>query len=194
MLACAESDESNTVVAQRLNLSRHTVGTWRARFLRDRLDGLSDEPRPGRPRTISDAQVEQVVVTPLETKPANATHWSTRSLASQIGMSQSAVSRIWRAFGLKPHRVDTFKISKDPMFVDKVRDVVGLYLGPPANCCAEESTARSPHSRKTSAAGSSSGTPTPSPTSGPAPPIRSSSHSPPTANELTTQDTRPCVA
>jgi transposase len=141
VLACAGSDESNTVVAQRLNLSRHTVGIWRSRFLRDRLDGLCDEPRPGRPRTISDDQVEQVVVTTLETKPANATHWSSRALASQIGMSQSAVSRIWRAFGLKPHRVDTFKISKDPFFVDKVRDVVGLYLDPPAKAvvlCVDE--------------------------------------------------------
>ncbi len=140
VLACAEGG-SNTVVAQRLELNRNTVLTWRARFLRDRLDGLSDEPRPGRPRTITDEQVEQVVVTTLETKPANATHWSTRSLAERTGMTQSAVSRIWRAFGLKPHRVDTFKISKDPLFVDKVRDVVGLYLDPPAKAvvlCVDE--------------------------------------------------------
>ncbi|MDT7785533.1 MAG: hypothetical protein QOF58_3952 [Pseudonocardiales bacterium] len=142
VLACAEGG-SNTEVAQRLRLSRNTVRTWRSRFATDRLDGLSDEPRPGRPRTISDDQVEQVVVTTLETKPANATHWSTRSLAAQTGMTQSAVSRIWRAFGLKPHRVDTFKISKDPLFVDKVRDVVGLYLDPPAKAvvlCVDEKT------------------------------------------------------
>ena len=141
VLACAEAGESNTVVAQRLDLDRHTVTKWRARFVRDRLDGLSDEPRPGRPRTITDEQVEHVVVTTLETKPANATHWSTRSLAAQTGMTQSAVSRIWRAFGLKPHRVETFKISKDPLFVNKVRDVVGLYLDPPAKAvvlCVDE--------------------------------------------------------
>jgi transposase len=140
VLACAEGG-SNTEVAGRLGLDRHTVTKWRARFVADRLDGLSDEPRPGRPRTISDEQVEQVVVTTLETKPANATHWSTRSLAAQTGMTQSAVSRIWRAFGLKPHQVGTFKISKDPLFVDKVRDVVGLYLDPPAKAvvlCVDE--------------------------------------------------------
>ncbi|KJK51105.1 transposase [Lentzea aerocolonigenes] len=142
VLACAEGG-SNTEVAQRLRLSRNTVRTWRSRFVSDRLDGLSDEPRPGRPRQISDDQVERVVVTTLETTPTNATHWSTRSLAQQTGMTQSAVSRIWRAFGLKPHRVDTFKISKDPFFVDKVRDVVGLYLDPPAKAvvlCVDEKT------------------------------------------------------
>jgi transposase len=142
VLACAEGG-SNTVVAQGLGVDRDTVATWRSRFVRDRLDGLTDEPRPGRPRTISDEQVERIVVTTLETKPANATHWSTRSLAAQTGMSQSAVSRIWRAFGLKPHKTDTFKISKDPLFVDKVRDVVGLYLDPPANAvvlCVDEKT------------------------------------------------------
>ncbi|QFU90214.1 IS630 family transposase [Amycolatopsis sp. YIM 10] len=140
VLACAEGG-SNTDVAGRLRLNRSTVATWRARFVRDRLDGLSDEPRPGRPRTITDDQVEHVVVTTLETKPVNATHWSTRSLAAQTGMTQSAVSRIWRAFGLKPHKVDTFKISKDPLFVDKVRDVVGLYLDPPGKAvvlCVDE--------------------------------------------------------
>ena len=140
VLACAEGG-SNTDIAQRLRLNRSTVATWRARFVRDRLDGLSDEPRPGRPRTITDDQVEQIVVTTLETTPTNATHWSTRSLAAQTGMTQSAVSRIWRAFGLKPHRMDTFKISKDPLFVDKVRDVVGLYLDPPAHAvvlCVDE--------------------------------------------------------
>jgi transposase len=142
VLTCAAGG-SNTEVAERLQLNRSTVATWRARFVRDRLDGLSDEPRPGRPRTITDDQVEHVVVTTLETTPAGATHWSTRSLAAQTGMTQSAVSRIWRAFGLKPHRVDTFKISKDPLFVDKVRDVVGLYLDPPAKAvvlCVDEKT------------------------------------------------------
>ncbi|AXB43550.1 IS630 family transposase [Amycolatopsis albispora] len=142
VLTCAEGG-SNTDIAERLRLNRSTVATWRARFVRDRLDGLSDEPRPGRPRTITDEQVEHVVVTTLETKPANATHWSTRALAAQTGMTQSAVSRIWRAFGLKPHKIDTFKISKDPLFVDKVRDVVGLYLDPPAKAvvlCVDEKT------------------------------------------------------
>ncbi|GAA5169437.1 hypothetical protein GCM10023214_46470 [Amycolatopsis dongchuanensis] len=140
VLACAEGG-SNTEVAGRLSLDRHTVTRWRARFVADRLDGLGDEARPGRPRTISDEQVEPVVVTTLETTPANATHWSTRSLAARTGMTQSAVSRIWRTFGLKPHQVDTFKISKDPLFVDKVRDVVGLYLDPPAKAvvlCVDE--------------------------------------------------------
>jgi transposase len=140
VLACAEGG-SNTAVAARLGMSRNTVRIWRARFLRDGPDGLLDEPRPGRPRTVSDEQVEQVVVTTLEETPADATHWSTRSLAARTGMSQSAVSRIWRAFGLKPHKVETFKISKDPLFVDKVRDVVGLYLDPPERAlvlCVDE--------------------------------------------------------
>jgi transposase len=140
VLACAEGG-SNSEVAGRLGLHRGTVSTWRARFVRDRLDGLTDEPRPGRPRTITDDQVEQVVVTTLESTPKDATHWSTRSLAARVGLNQTAVSRIWRAFGLKPHKVDTFKISKDPLFVDKVRDVVGLYLDPPAKAvvlCVDE--------------------------------------------------------
>jgi transposase/AraC-like DNA-binding protein len=112
-------------------VSRPTVTKWRSRFVARRLEGLADEPRPGAARTISDEQVEQVLVTTLETTPADATHWSTRSLARHLGMSQSAISRIWRAFGLKPHLVDTFKLSTDPQFIDKVRDVVGLYLNPP---------------------------------------------------------------
>jgi AraC-like DNA-binding protein len=99
------------------------VTKWRARFVARRLEGLADEPRPGAARTITDEQVEQVLVTTLETTPADATHWSTRSLARQLGMSQSAISRIWRAFGLKPHLVDTFKLSTDPQFIDKVRDI-----------------------------------------------------------------------
>src|SRR5689334_20773220 len=118
-----------------------TVGKWRARFVADRLDGLLDEPRPGRPRTVLDDRVEAVISRTLETMPKDATHWSTRSLASELGMSQSAVSRIWRAFGLQPHRQDSWKLSKDPQFIDKVRDVVGLYLDPPERAvvlCVDE--------------------------------------------------------
>ena len=141
MLVCAEG-AGNSAVAGQLGVSRGMVAKWRARFLEARLDGLTDEPRPGRPRTISDEQVEQVIVTTLEKSPPNRdTHWSTRTLASATGMSQSAVSRIWRAFGLKPHLVESWKLSKDPLFVDKVRDVVGLYLDPPAKAvvlCVDE--------------------------------------------------------
>lgn len=130
VLACAEGG-SNMVVAERLGVHRMTVGKWRARFVEHRLDGLHDEPRPGGPRSIGDDDVERVIVTTLEQTPRDATHWSTRSMAQATGMSQSAVSRIWRAFGLKPHLVDSFKLSPDPLFIDKVRDVVGLYLNPP---------------------------------------------------------------
>jgi transposase len=130
VLAAAEG-KANTEIAAELGCNRGTVGTWRDRFAARRLDGLHDEPRPGKPRSISDADVERVLVTTLEEQPANATHWSTRSLAQATGMSQSAVSRIWRAFGLKPHQSETFKLSPDPQFIDKVRDVVGLYLNPP---------------------------------------------------------------
>jgi transposase len=130
VLACAEGGH-NGEVAERLGLARSTVMKWRNRFIERRLDGLHDEPRPGKPRTISDADVERVIVKTLEETPANATHWSTRSMAAAAGMSQTAVSKIWRAFGLKPHLVDSFKLSPDPLFIDKVRDVVGLYLNPP---------------------------------------------------------------
>ena len=130
VLACAEG-LSNAEVVKRLGVSRPTVTKWRSRFVAHRLEGLADEPRPGAARTITDEQVEQVLVTTLETTPKDATHWSTRSLARATGMSQSAISRIWRAFGLKPHLMDTFKLSTDPQFIDKVRDVVGLYLNPP---------------------------------------------------------------
>jgi len=130
VLTCA-SGKSNTDTAKELKVTKPTVGKWRKRFVERRLDGLLDEPRPGAPRKISDAQVEEVVTRTLETKPANATHWATRSMAEATGMSQTAVSRIWRAFGLQPHRTKTFKLSKDPQFIDKVRDVVGLYLNPP---------------------------------------------------------------
>ena len=130
VLACAEG-LSNAEVVKRLGVSRPTVTKWRSRFVAHRLEGLADEPRPGAARTITDEQVEQVLVMTLETTPKDATHWSTRSLARATGMSQSAISRIWRAFGLKPHLMDTFKLSTDPQFIDKVRDVVGLYLNPP---------------------------------------------------------------
>jgi transposase len=130
VLACAEG-QSNTIVAQQLHVTLPTVGKWRKRFIADRLEGLVDEPRPGAPRTLSDAQVEDVITRTLESKPPAATHWSTRSMAKAVGLSQSAIVRIWHAFGLQPHRSETFKLSSDPFFVEKVRDVVGLYLNPP---------------------------------------------------------------
>jgi transposase len=129
-LACAQGG-NDIEVAERLGVTRGTVGKWRRRFIDRRLDGLHDEPRPGAPRSIGDDEIERVIVKTLEETPANATHWSTRSLAASTGMTQSAVSRIWRAFGLKPHLVDSFKLSPDPLFIDKVRDIVGLYLNPP---------------------------------------------------------------
>jgi transposase len=132
VLACAEG-RSNTAVAARLWVSRVTVTKWRARFLAKRLDGLGDERRPGVPRTITDAQVEEVVVRTLEEVPGGATHWSKRELARQVGISPTSMHRIWRAFGLQPWRTEDFKISPDPLLIDKVRDVVGLYLAPPAN-------------------------------------------------------------
>jgi transposase len=134
---------TNVDVAQQLNLSRGTVTKWRNRFVLYRLDGLLDEPRPGRPRTITDEMVERVITTTLESLPKDATHWSTRSLATEVGLNQTAISRIWRAFGLQPHRQDSWKLSKDPLFVDKVKDVVGLYLNPPERAvvlCVDEKT------------------------------------------------------
>jgi transposase len=130
ILACAD-EPSNKDVAARLGVCGATVGTWRSRFVAKRLDGLVDDPRPGTPRTVTDVDIERVITRTLETKPKAATHWSTRTMARTVGMSQSAISRIWRAFGLKPHLTDTFKFSTDPFFVEKVRDVVGLYLAPP---------------------------------------------------------------
>src|SRR5436853_4608780 len=130
ILACA-SGRTNTRVACELRLTKQTVGKWRSRFVAARLDGLLDEPRPGAPRRISDAQVEQMVTLTLEATPREATHWSTRAMATRCGLSQSTISRIWRAFGLQPHRFETFKLSKDPLFIEKVRDIVGLYLNPP---------------------------------------------------------------
>jgi transposase len=122
---------TNNAVADKVGVHSATVVKWRKRFIQRRLDGLVDEPRPGAPRTISDEAVEAVVVRTLEDKPLDATHWSTRDLAKRAGMSASSVGRIWQAFGLKPWLVDTFKLSEDPLFVDKVRDVVGLYMNPP---------------------------------------------------------------
>jgi transposase len=141
VLACAEG-ATNQAVAERLGIWPQTVGKWRARFVTDRLEGLSDEPRPGRPRTIADQQVEEVVVKALEEPPpGHDTHWSTRSMARATGLSQTAISRIWRAFGLKPHLTQTWKLSSDPQFIDKVRDIVGLYLDPPERAlvlCVDE--------------------------------------------------------
>ena len=142
VLACAQGG-TDVAVAQRLGISRVTVGKWRRRFIAGRLDGLHDEPRPGAPRSIGDDDVERVIVKTLEETPPDATHWSTRSLANATGMSQSAVSRIWRAFGLKPHQAESFKLSPDPQFIDKVRDIVGLYLNPPDAAvvfCVDEKT------------------------------------------------------
>ena len=142
VLACAEG-ASNIEVARRLGVSRPTVTKWRSRFVARRLEGLADEPRPGAPRQITDEQVERVIVTTLEQAPKDATHWSTRSLARTLGMSQTSISRIWRAFGLKPHPTEAFKLSTDPQFIDKVRDIVGLYLNPPEAAlvlCVDEKT------------------------------------------------------
>src|SRR5215475_6998833 len=140
VLACAQGG-SNVAVAARLGVNRGTVSKWRARFLRKRLDGLSDEPGPGVPRSISDAQGEGVVVRTLEEVPEGATHWLKRELARRVGISPTSVHRIWRAFGLQPWRTETFKLSPDPLLIDKIRDVVGLYLAPPANAavfCVDE--------------------------------------------------------
>jgi transposase len=141
ILACAGGAGVSAVAAD-LGVSRTTAGKWRSRFLEARLEGLSDEPRPGRPRTVTDEHVEKVIAATLEQAPPGGdTHWSTRSMARSAGMSQSAVSRIWRAFGLKPHIVQTWKLSTDPQFIDKVRDVVGLYMSPPENAlvlCVDE--------------------------------------------------------
>jgi transposase len=130
VVLCARG-ESNTDVASQLRVTKQTVGKWRSRFLERRLDGLLDEPRPGTPRRLSDADVERVVAMTLESTPKDATHWSTRAMAEASGLSRSSIQRIWQAFALAPHRSETFKLSKDPLFIDKVRDIVGLYLDPP---------------------------------------------------------------
>ncbi len=140
ILACA-TGATNTEVADQMRVTRQTVGRWRVRFCNKRLDGLLDEPRPGAPRQITDEHVERVITMTLESTPRDATHWSTRSMAKACGLSQTAVVRVWQAFGLKPHRVETFKLSKDPLFIEKVRDIVGLYLNPPDKAlvlCADE--------------------------------------------------------
>jgi transposase len=140
VLACASGLE-NKAVAQRLNVHPMTVGKWRRRFLAQRAEGLRDEPRPGAPRTVDDVRIEAVVTKTLESQPEGATHWSSRGMARGCGLSVSTVQRIWRAFGLKPHRQETFKLSTDPDFVAKVRDVVGLYLSPPEHAvvlCVDE--------------------------------------------------------
>lgn len=141
IVLAAASGGSNTAIAADLRITLPTVRKWRTRFADSRLDGLTDEPRPGVPRTITDAQVERALARTLETKPPDATHWSTRTLARDLGLSQTAVGRIWRAFGLKPHLHETFKLSTDPFFTEKVRDVVGLYMAPPEKAivlCVDE--------------------------------------------------------
>ncbi len=140
ILACAQG-VTNTEVSQRLRVTLQTVGKWRQRFIDQRLDGLLDAPRPGQPRKITDAKVEEVIAMTLERKPKEATHWSTRLMAKATGLNQSAIFRIWQAFGLQPHRTETFKLSSDPLFIDKVRDIVGLYMSPPTRAvvlCVDE--------------------------------------------------------
>jgi transposase len=140
VLACAEGSD-NATVCRRLRMSPTTVGKWRARFLEKRVAGLFDEPRPGAPRQINDATIEQVIVRTLESKPRGATHWSTRSMAKATGFSHMTISRVWRAFGLQPHQSETFKLSPDPLLIEKVRDIVGLYMNPPDHAvvlCVDE--------------------------------------------------------
>lgn len=140
VLACADG-RTNQVVAKRLRVAPATVGKWRARFVQERVAGLFDEPRPGTPRQISDAKVEAVIVRTLESTPRGATHWSTREMAKATGYSHMTISRVWRAFGLQPHRTETFKLSPDPLLVEKVRDIVGLYVNPPEHAvvlCVDE--------------------------------------------------------
>src|SRR3954463_7152471 len=141
VLGCAAGD-TNQAVARRERVTPQTVGKWRQRFVERRLDGLVDEPRPGQPRTITDEHVEQVIVKTLEDRPPDGgTHWSTRKMAAATGLNQTAISKIWRTFGLQPHRVEHWKLSKDPLFVEKVRDIVGLYLDPPERAmvlCVDE--------------------------------------------------------
>ncbi len=141
MILASSEGQSDVAIASRLGMTRETVGKWRRRFLKNRCEGLLDEPRPGAPRRISDEDLERVITLTLESTPSDATHWSTRSMAKACGLTQSAVSRIWRAFALYPHRSETFKLSKDPFFIEKVRDIVGLYMSPPeraAVLCVDE--------------------------------------------------------
>jgi transposase len=144
VLACAEGHD-NTAVARRLRMSQTTVCKWRARFVSDRVAGLFDEPRPGAPRQITDAQIEDVIVRTLETTPRGATHWSTRDMARATGFSHMTVSRVWRAFGLQPHQSEPFKLSPDALLIPKVRDIVGLYMNPPDHAVAAPWTSRAPN-------------------------------------------------
>ncbi len=140
VLECANGIQ-NKEVARRLRTTPQTVSKWRSRFISMRLDGLVDAPRPGAPRTIEDTRVDAVITRTLESKPKDATHWSTRGMAKEMGLSQSTISRVWRAFGLQPHRQETFKLSSDPLFIEKTRDIVGLYLDPPIKAmvlCVDE--------------------------------------------------------
>ncbi|KVF03455.1 IS630 family transposase, partial [Burkholderia vietnamiensis] len=140
VLTCADGIDNKTVAAK-LRVTQQTVSKWRGRYVMHRLDGLLDAPRPGAPRSIDDARVDAVIAKTLESIPKGATHWSTRTMAREMSLSQTEVSRIWRAFGLQPHRQETFKLSSDPLFVDKVRDIVGLYLDPPLKAmvlCVDE--------------------------------------------------------
>ena len=149
VLACADSGATNTAIAEAMGLSLMTVSKWRRRFAQHGIAGLDDAPRSGAPRTILDEQVEAVIAATLETAPDNATHWSSRALAARLGLSQTAVSRIWRAFALAPHRTEGFKLSSDPHFIDKVRDIVGLYLNPPERAlvlCVDEKPSIPAHS------------------------------------------------
>lgn len=130
VLSCGEGRD-NADVAEALGVTRQTVGRWRRRFIEKGVDGLLDEPRPGAPRQISDAKIDKVITLTLESQPKDATHWSNRSLARATGLSRSSIARIWRAFGLRPHRTESFKLSTDPLLIEKVRDIVGLYLNPP---------------------------------------------------------------
>src|SRR5499426_2977783 len=140
ILACA-AGQDNKAVAKRLRMSQTTVCKWRGRFVRERVDGLYDEPRPGAPRQISDEHIERVIVRTLEETPRGETHWSSRGMAKASGLGRTTVQQIWRAFGLQPHRTDTFKLSTDPLLIDKVRDIVGLYMQPPTHAvvfCVDE--------------------------------------------------------
>ena len=142
VLDCARG-LANTMVARRRHVSKQMVGKWRSRFVRHRVEGLLDEPRCGAPRQVEDAQIEAVIVRTLESVPRDATHWSTRAMAKSSGLSHMTIQRIWTAFGLQPHRSETFKLSTDPQFVEKVRDIVGLYLAPPERAlvlCLDEKT------------------------------------------------------
>jgi transposase len=140
VLACAEGN-THQEIARVLRTTPATVGKWRNRFVRNRLQALGDAPRSGPPRSVSDAEIEKIITRTLERKPKNATHWSTRTMAKESGLSHDTIARIWRAFGLQPHRQEQFKLSTDPFFVEKVRDIVGLYMSPPERAlvlCVDE--------------------------------------------------------